>query len=228
MNKIALLVLVGAMTGLCWFVSADLTVTGLVLLGYGLYFLAMMPRRLVKYFQTSAKETEAFNFMNAFIIALSVKSTPDSALESIQGQLGENLKREITLADTIDTQAILEYLKAYFPLPLYDMFVTLIELHTLQGGSILEMTELLLATGRRSETDRDEKMMIARRRMTNFVILWVLTIVVWLFSRFGISSLFEQMRATLLFKFGLGLYFGFMLYSVNAWVSRFMQVDNHV
>jgi hypothetical protein len=227
MNKVGSLVLVATLTGLSWFISGDWIVTGLVLLGYGGYFLAILPRRLASHFQKSAKQTEAFNFMNAFIIALSVKSTPNSALESIQGQLSEKLKQEIALADTIDTQAILEYLKGYFPLTLYDMFVTLIELHTSQGGSILDMTELLLATGRRSETDHGEKMMIARRRMTNFVILWVLTVIVWLFSRFGISSLFEQMRATVLFKLGLSFYFGFMLYSVNAWVSRFMQVDTH-
>ncbi|MFA5235602.1 MAG: hypothetical protein WC399_01920 [Bacilli bacterium] len=227
MNKLLPVSLVGIAVALAWFASADFIVAGLVLFGYGTYFLLAFPRRLATFNQRRNQEAEAFQFVNAFVIALSVKNTPGAALESIQGQLSANLKREIEQADTIDTQAVLEYLKTYFPLPLYDMFVTLIELHTAQGGSILEMAELLLATGRRHETDCEEKRLIARRRMTNFVILWILTVLVLLFSRFGISSLFDRMKETVLFKIGIAMYFAFMLYSVNAWVSRFMQGDSH-
>lgn len=228
MNKITLFAIVASAAGLAWLVSADFLVTGIALLAYGVYFLAILPKRLTIHNHRWARQTEAFNFMNSFVIALSVKNTPNGALESIQGQLSDGLKLEIEQADTIDTQAVIEHLKTYFQIPIYEMFVTLIELHTSQGGSILEMSELLLATGRRIETDHDEKMMIARRRLTNFVILWVLTIVVLLFSRFGISSLFVKMQDTMLFKLGIGMYFAFLLYAVNAWVTRFMQVDHHV
>ena len=162
--------------------------------------------------------------MNGFIIAQSVKNSPSGALESIQGQLSTTLKREITLADTIDTYAVLEYLKGYFPYKLYELFLSIISLHTEQGGSIIEMSHLLLETSRRIQTDQREKRMIRIRKLTNFIVLWGMTILVLLFARFGVTSLFDSMLKDPLFKLGLASYFLFILFAMHTWLMRAYEV----
>lgn len=211
---------------ICFITSEDLVMTMVVFIAFLSYALFVMKRHLNRCTHHERRLEECQQFMNGFIIAQSVKNSPSGALESIQGQLSATLKREITLADTIDTYAVLEYLKGYFPYKLYELFLSIIALHTEQGGSIIEMSHLLLETSRRIQTDQREKRMIRMRKLTNFIVLWGMTILVLLFARFGVTSLFDSMLGDLLFKLGLTSYFMFILIAMHAWLMRAFEIND--
>jgi hypothetical protein len=216
---VALAMLLGA---LAYIMTMDVILSSVWLLCCLAFFGFWLPVRLRKYHAINERNHEMFHFINAFVIALSVKKTPSAALDIIKGQMSTSLRQTVEELETSDTFLILDHLKPYFRSASYDMFLTIIDLYVNQGGSIISMSSLLLATLRIRETEIEEQVMIAKRKLTNFVILWVLTIVVILFSRFGISFLFEAMIEAPIYKMGIMAYFFFMLYSVFVWTSRYM------
>lgn len=209
-----------------FFTSGNIYIALFVLVIGLAYFLLVFPKTYQPFVIKNQTRVEGFRFINAFIISLSVKKTAGGALEGIMGQLSEPLKREISQADTVDTLAVIEYLKGYFTFPLYEMFVTIVGFYTTQGGEILSMSALLLASLRRLEIDIQEKQLIAKRKLTNFVILWAMTVVVLLFTRFGIATMFFVMMADPMFVIGLGTYWTFLLYSIHVWLARYMQATS--
>lgn len=214
--------------GIAYLMTMDIILTSLWTICSMTFFGYYIPNRLKKFQIKTERARETFHFINAFVIALSVKKTPSAALEIIKGQLSVPLRQAVEEVETTDTFLILEHLKTYFETPSYDMFLTVIDLYVSQGGSIISMAALLLAMLRIKQTDIDEKALIAKRKLTNFVILWALTLVVLLFSRFGISFLFEAMIDAPLFKVGISSYFMFMLYSVYVWMRRYRQGEDDV
>ncbi|GEM_PF-1124926 len=215
-------------TALAYITSGNIYLATIIGSLYWGYFIGYLPKKLHAFFSWHQREQEGFRFINVFIIALSVKKTTSGAFEAVMGQISESLKQEIVEANTIDSFQILEYLRTYFPFSLYEMFITIIDLQTNQGGEILSMATLLLATIRRMETDYQEKMLIAKRKLTDFIVLWAMTIVVLLFARFGISSLFETMLASPMFIIGIGVFYMFLLYAIHSWLTRFIKVTNNV
>ena len=228
MNRLSYGALAIVFTIIGYFVTLNLYVSGLIFITYGLYFAWYLPKVMLKFINRQQRAHETYRFINSFIIAVSVKKTPNAALDSINGQLSQPLLKVIEQLDTSDTFIIIEHLKSYFNSMAYEMFTKILDLYITQGGSILKMSSLLLATMRTQETEIDEKMAIAKRKLTNFVILWALTLVVLLFSRFGISYLFEAMNETLIFSIGMSCYFLFLIYSVHIWVNRYIQIEFHV
>jgi len=207
-----------------WFCAENIYITVSLGLLYAFYFAYWLPRRLRRFYRRERDFRQCYQFINGFVIAMSVKKTPNAALESLMGQLPDELRSEINNLNTIDTTAVLDHLKIRFPFPSYEMFLTIIDLYVNQGGSILEMTKLLLTTLREQENGYRHKMLIARRKLTNYVILWLMTAIVLLMARFGVSDLYKTMAQNPLFLAGIGSYFAFALYAVHAWVTRFAKV----
>ncbi len=225
MNKYVFGFIVPLMGVLCWIVTNSIAITAIIIALYGFFFVIMLPRHIKKFEQMQQRKHEMFDFINGLIIALSVKQTLAPALESIEGQLSTDLKARIASYETIDSFQIINELNHYFISPTYEMFLTIIELQATQGGSILKMSQPLLASLRRQTTDFQEKLRISKRKLVNFIILWVLTLTVLLFSRYGINYLYEQMMTSLIFQFGIAAYFIYMLFSIYVWCSRFFKVN---
>ena len=213
--------------GLCaWLSSENIYLTAVVGILFGAYFLFWFPRMTKPFFNYGDRRQQCYQFINSFVIALSVKKTLGGALESVLGQIRDDLRTHINSIATLDTMEVLANLKIRFPFPDYEMFLTIVDLYTEQGGSILKMSQLLLANLREQQNNYQARLIIAKRKLSNYVILWSLTLVVLVFARFGISGLFILMASNPIFMMGLCAYFLFMLYAINAWTVRFMRIDH--
>jgi len=209
-----------------WLASESAYLTAVVGLSFGFYFLYWLPRMTKPFFNNGDRQRQCYQFINSFVIALSVKKTLGGALESVLGQVRDDLRTYINSNSSIDTMDILTNLRIRFPFRNYDMFLTIIDLYTEQGGSILKMSHLLLANLREEQNSYQARLIIAKRKLSNYVILWSMTLIVLVFARYGIADLFMNMASNPIFMMGLGAYFLFMLYAIHAWTTRFMRIDH--
>jgi membrane protein implicated in regulation of membrane protease activity len=207
--------------GLSWLATGNLYISfGIFFIFSGYLFLIgkpMMNRRL----QINERMHQCYQFINSTIISLSVKNTLSSALEAINQQLPKPLIKEMEQGQHMEPYELLRFLETYFPFKVYSLFTRIISLYLEQGGDIVEMAGLLLGNARRLETYNRKEENAAKRKLSNFITLWILTMVILIMSRFLISDLYLRMMSGLYFQIGMGIFFVFMLFSLHRWIVSF-------
>ncbi|MCX5775675.1 MAG: hypothetical protein NTV44_04880 [Firmicutes bacterium] len=171
------------------------------------------------------KRHECYQFINSFIIAISVKKTVGAALETITDQFGGALKEELQSVEHLDSLDTLTYLNKYFSLPLYDLFLKIINLYLEQGRDILLMSELLIYEARRMEENINVLDVMGKRKALNFSILWIMTAIIILFCRFGIRAFYLQMLNSPLFLSILVGFFLFALLSFHLMLRQYVEIS---
>jgi len=202
-----------------WLLSG--TIAGIVLL----YLLFYVDKTLKNHRQNIKKRHECYQFINSFIIAISVKKTVGAALETITDQFKGALKEELNSVDHLDSLDTVTYLNKYFSLPLYDLFLKIITLYLEQGRDILQMSELLIYEARRMEENINVLDIMGKRKAINFAILWIMTGVIILFCRFGIKAFYLQMLGSPLFLSILVGFFLFALLSFHLMLKQYVEIN---
>ncbi len=174
---------------------------------------------------TNLKKHECFQFVNSFIIALSVKKTLGNAYQTIVQQTTGGLADELRGNQHLNTSEALECLMSYFGTPSYALFLNIIRLYEQQGGDILLMGEFLVHEVRREEEKLTLTEVMVRRKLTNFVVLWMMTLVILLFCRFGISSFYHQMLGNPIFILMMVVFLGFLLVSFHVFFQLMIKKE---
>ncbi len=184
------------------------------------YFIYM--RKKVKAYIYRVEEIHAcYNFINSFVISLSVKDSYDEAYAS-----GLRLAPKAMLEETneIENMTIIErlkFLRQYFNLGMYKMFLNIINLYQEQGGSILNISEGLVRECTRVEKDLNETTSVSKRHLVEYIILWILSFMIVVFLRFALSSFYFQMLKLPIFVVFLTLFYLLFLVSSHLFLLQF-------
>jgi hypothetical protein len=226
-NKLFSFLIPIIVAGVSYIVVDNIIISLTLFVVYFLYFWFIGMPRLRAYHNRLYRHQECYHFINAFVLSLSVKATISAAFEVVEHRLNKQLVDEIKLVNRLDTFETLTYLNNYFQFKKYELFLRIIDLYIQQGGDVLDMFSLLLANARHEQSQNNHLKMISQRKLNNFVILWLLTIIVAIFARFSINELYVEMLASIIFQFGFFIYFIFMLYSIHRWITLYRKVNSH-
>lgn len=185
-----------------------------------LYLFAYARKILRNYRINVQKRHEAYHFINSFIIALSIKKTTGAALDAVKEQCQGQLLEEMRAVEHLDSLEEITYLGKYFTLPLYEMFVKIINLYLEQGRDIIEMSALLIEETREMEENMNAIESMAKRKFLNFTILWFMTAIIILFCRFAIRAFFLQMLGSTLFLAIMAVFFLFAIFSFHLMIQQ--------
>ena len=161
---------------------------------------------------------ECYQFVNSFLITLSVCQSLDHAYETaIEGIEGEFKELTGKIAHMrVDERVV--YLKDYFSLEIYAMFVSILGLYIDRGGDVLNLAaELLNELTRIEETGR----FLAGKKKRNafqFVLMWTLALLVMCFVRFGLNSFFSSIKQSRTFLAGIAVFYGFLLVAFYLYI----------
>ena len=100
------------------------------------------------------------------------------------------------------------------------MFIDLINLYEEQGGNILDMSRYLLEETRQMEDYIFRCQNIARKRMVEFSILWILTMTIMVVMRFSLSQFFADISKQIFFPIGIGGIVLFTLVSIHIAIVK--------
>lgn len=195
-----------------------------ILVLYLLYFVLLANKKLRVYKAKNERIHCCYHFINSFLISMSVKDSLDeSYLSATQSAKGE-FKSVIDELNDMDTLDKMEYLRKYFNLAIYKMFLDVIKLYLDQGGSLLTMADSIMLESTRIEETLNKSNSSSKRSLMEFIVLWVLSIAVLLFMRFMISDFYLIMLKSLVFLIILIIFFVLILLSIHIFIVRFTNI----
>ncbi len=192
--------------------------TGVIYVAY--YFL-IAKKKLVNTINNNKKSHECYNFINSFIITLSIKESLEEAFENAtRGADGLFLEFLESMKD-MSIDAKINYLTKYFHYSSYRMFTKVIALYQEQGGNILKISESLLSENNRIEQASIDNENESRKKAVEFSILWFLGFIVLVFMRFALSNFYQSMLKSVVFMVLLAVFFLLVLLSIHIFILRY-------
>ena len=170
--------------------------------------------------QKERKREECYNFVQTFVISLTVNPSPEASYNaSIQGADGELKSIIDSIGNKMGIDERLEYLSRYFIEPYYPVFLSIYRLFQEQGGDFIKLAEPLLNEISRHEEDALSYKKESKRMLFDYIILWGLSSAVLVFVKFGLQNFYDRMLespiyvalSTVSFAIILG---GFVIYSI--------------
>jgi hypothetical protein len=178
-----------------------------VFLLFALAFYFLVIPLLLAHEEKERKRHECYQFVNSFIIALSVSQSPEKAFQAAkEGTVGEE-KEVLEGIEELSINERLDYLRGYFLLRYYPMFLSIYSLFQEQGGDVLEVSEGLLKEVTREETSGDSLEKMRLKSLLQFSVLWVMSFLVMAFLRIGLASFYDQLKASLPYQITAFAYF---------------------
>ena len=155
------------------------------------FFFVLIEKEYQKYKKINRTTHECVNFINNFIISLSIHNTISATFEMIKESFSGDLKKEVDSIEHLNIVEKLEYLSDYFNSSLYDFFLKIIHQYEYNGGDIIGISQILIFDSRNVETSLDNFISVSKRKFIEFIILWGITMAILLILQFALSMFYD-------------------------------------
>ncbi len=224
MKSVIFVFITFGLAAIAYFSSMNIYLPLFVLILYPLYYFLIGRKYLSKKDQLVRRVHACYHFINAFIISLSVKESIEDAYQSGIRFEDKELNEMTPQIENMKVSDRIIYLRDFFNLAVYKMFINVLDLYQDQGGNILSMSEELISESTRIEKSVTESLSESNRHLGQFVLLWLLSISVLLFIRFSISSFYEIMVKSKIFILFLLVFFLIILFSIHLFIVRYSSI----
>lgn len=210
---------------ICFISTNNIYFSVAILLIYLLYFIVVQVKKIKKYQSLSKRVHSCCFFINSCIITLSVKDSFEDSYQSGLRIDDKQLKLYTSQLSEYSSYEKIMYLRKYFSLAIYKMFLNILEIYQDQGGNILTMSENLLRECTRTEKKLLESTNIGVKHLIEFALLWTLSFAVLIFMKFGIGDFYNQMLNNSLIAPLIFVYFLLCLFSIHLFLSSFLNLS---
>ena len=225
MNFLLLGVLVSfAFAGLIFIASENVISTISIFLISLLFFVLLIKRQIDKYQEKTRRYHQCYQFINSYLISLSIKGSLSAARESGYGTADKATREVIDSIKDLDEEEKLSYLSKYFKFDLYHLFVDTIKVWGEQGGDILTMSQYLINQVRLKEEYLLFCESVHRSKLIEFFVLWGITLTILTSLRFALSQFYTRIIHAMFFQIAVVVLFLFVLLSIYLMVMRITNV----
>ena len=192
---------------------------------YILYYFLLIRKKIAQYLHKSEVVHSCYHFINSFLITISVKESLEEAYQNGLRVAPKSLLEETEEIENMTIMERINFLRSYFNLAIYKMFLNVINLHQEQGGNILTISDSLIRECTRVEKTLNESTAIGNRHLVEFAVLWLLSFFILIFLRFAISQFYSQMISSfIMIAFISGFYLIFLV-SVHLFLINFTSIS---
>lgn len=225
MVRDALFVLLTLMLAIvAYLTSFDIYIPIFLVASYLLYYFVLGRRYLIKKDRLTRRIHACYHFINAFIISMSVKESVEDAYQSGIRYEDKELNEMTENLENLKVSDRITYLREFFNLAVFKMFINVLSLYQDQGGNILNMSDELISESTRIEKSLSESLIESNRYLGQFLLLWIMSVSVLLFIRFSISSFYVSMSKSSIFVGFLLVFFILILFSIHLFIVRFSSI----
>ena len=225
MNFLLLGVIVSfAFAGLIFIASENIFSTISIFLITLLFFVLLIKRQIDKYQEKTRRYHQCYQFINSYLISLSIKGSLSAARESSYGTADKGTREVIDSIKDLDEEEKLSYLSKYFKFDLYHLFVDTIKVWSEQGGDILTMSQYLINQVRLKEEYLLYCESVHRSKLVEFFVLWGITLTILTSLRFALSEFYTRIVHAIFFQIAVVVLFLFVLLSIYLMVVRITNV----
>ena len=204
--------------------SLDIYIPIFVLFSYTFYYFFLGRKYLIKKERMTKRIHACYHFINAFIISMSVKESLEDAYQSGIRYEDKELNEVTPQIENLKVSDRIIYLREFFNLAVFKMFMNVLDLYQDQGGNILSMSDELISESTRIEKSVSESLAESNRYLGQFLLLWLMSIAVLLFIRFSISSFYLSMAKSSVFMGFLLVFFTLILFSIHLFIVRYSSI----
>lgn len=190
-----------------------------------LYFFFILGHHYSIYQKEISLYRSCFNFINNFIINLSIKETPLGAFNSTYEIMDDDFKKEVDQLNTLNELEKLEYLKEYYRFHIYELFIDIVRIYEDRGGNILLLSDNLLKEAREQESFLNQNQSLNTRKSVEFITLWGFSLLILGVLRFALKDFYISMSNSLVFQLMIVGLFLFLLGSVEIFMRKSFTIN---
>jgi hypothetical protein len=194
-------------------------------LAIGLLFFLILGLLVVPLFtrhdEKERKRHECYQFLNTFVISLSVSQSGEKALEAASLDMKGEEKEVFEAITSLSLEERLSYMSRYFENNSYQMFLSIFRLFESQGGDVLQLAEPLLKEITWQEENGNALEKIRRRNLVQFAALWGMSYLVLAFTRYGLSNFYGLLSKSLPYLATEMVYFAVALVAFVIFALRY-------
>ena len=205
--------------------SNNYIIGGIVFLISILYFFLFFMKRFNVYRLSTSRFKSCYQFINSFIISLSIKLTIPAALESTSLTISDELKEEMEGINHLSDVERLNYIKKYFHFHIYELFLNVISLYEDRGGNILDMSTYLINESQNQHEYLIKCESLSTKKWVEFAILWFLSLAIMVILRFALSQFFGLIAKQLIFKITIVAVFMLVLISIEILARKSFDIE---
>jgi len=196
-------------------------IAGVILLLAMAYYMLVAHKMIKKFLSRVQRTHECYKFINSFLITMSVKESLTEAFMSGTLNASPEFKKELGDLENMVVEDRIIYLRRYFDLAIYKMFLNVLKLYQDQGGNILALGETLMQETTMVENSVTKSFNIGVKKLTEYAVLWVLTFAILIFMRFGMSVFYLTMLSNRTFTVCLIIFFAFFIGAFHIFMVKF-------
>ena len=208
-----------------YLVLNNLVITLVIFFVYVLYYFVLIRRRINNYFIRVEKVHACYHFINSFLITMSVKESLEEAYQNGLRLAPKSLLAETNEIENMNIMERINFLRSYFDLSIFKMFINIIELHQEQGGNILMISDVLIRECTRVERTLNESTSIGNRHLAEFLVLWLLTFFILIFLRFALAQFYTLMISTPLIISMIAVFYLIFMLSVHIFLVKYSDIS---
>lgn len=164
-------------------------------------------------------------FVNNFIISLSIQPVIDSAYKNALTSLNFDFKDKLEGTEELSSLEKLQYLGNYFSFHAYQAFVQVVDLWQEQGGDILKMSNFVTNQFREIEEYILACKQIGERKIVEFTALWFFALSILVVIRFALAQFYVHIIQNKLYLVGVLAIFVFVIISCQVLISKVSYLD---
>jgi len=217
--------IVSIILGLICYLSTENVYSSIgILLVSFIYFATFATTRLRKKNKTITCFHQCYQFINNFLIALSIKGNLAGALNSASESLCEDAKECLNNLNSNDTLHQLKYLKNYFYFDAYSLFYDIVSLYEEEGGDIIKMSDHLSNKIRENEEYIIEVERMHKDTLIEFIILWIISLIILVTLRYALTDFFAIISKGLIYQIGVVGILLFCVISIHIAICKISSV----
>ena len=190
-----------------------------------LFFVLIVKKQTMKNQLKIHRYHQCYQFINSFIISLNVKGSMNAAIQSSYETADESTKEVLDSIKELNEEEKIAYLCKYFKFDLYRLFVDTVNLWNEEGGDILRMSQYLINQARLKEQYLITCETIHRQKITEFIVLWSISLAILAILRFALSQFFYRISNTIFYQIAVTAIVFFALFSVYILLLRVSKLE---
>ena len=211
--------------GVAYFVSMNLFLAIGVGLLFLLLFVLVVNPAIGKYQKIQQKRHECYTFVNSFLITMSVCESLQKSFELATQSAQKDFKATLDAIALYETKERIEYLSNYFETPIYDMFLSVLDIYTERGGDILKLSKSLMEELTRMEETTISLSKHAASVLIQWIVLWAMSLAILVFVRFGLDSFYTYLSSSISYVAMIMVYFLLLLVSIVIFTQKYTGIN---
>lgn len=224
------LFLIGLIVGLIFALVSYIATTNYIIAGLLfvisiLYFSFRVKTILKKHKERVNNIHLAYQFINNFIISLSIHKNVETASKVTIENFDPNFMERVGDISELSFYERTQYLSKIFKMKAYCLFLTIVEIYQDNGGDILNMSSYLLNKVQSIEGYILSSENYNKKKLVEFIILWSFSIGIIVFLRFALRDFFPYLIKSNIYCWGIFLFFILILASIEVFSRKISNLN---